>query len=109
MRRRPVLFAAALMTLAWTGVPSLAQSAVQPPAPTAPTQAPVQQPHAQAGQLAGKGCVGIECGAKIARRSFLQRESRACAFDYRADPVRLLPLEAGRAVPVEHLAAPRAG
>jgi hypothetical protein len=46
MRRRPDLFAAALMALAWTGVPILAQSAVQPPAPTAPTQAPDQQPPA---------------------------------------------------------------
>jgi hypothetical protein len=32
------------MTLAWTGVPILAQSAVQPPDPTAPTQVPDQQP-----------------------------------------------------------------
>ena len=45
MRRRPVLFAAALMTLACDGrYPILAQSAVQPPAPTAPPQAPDQQP-----------------------------------------------------------------
>jgi hypothetical protein len=55
MRRQPVLFTAALMVLAWTAVPLLAQSSatattspeqppVQPPATTAPTQAPDQQP-----------------------------------------------------------------
>src|SRR5262245_31189346 len=57
MRRQPVLFTAALMVLAWTAVPLLAQSSstaatsqtpVQPPA-TTPTEAPDQQPPATTG------------------------------------------------------------
>src|SRR5262245_57523717 len=58
MRRQPVLFTAALMVLAWTAVPLLAQSSsstatsqtpVQAPAATGPTQAPDQQPPAATG------------------------------------------------------------
>src|SRR5262245_22553784 len=58
MRRQPVLFTAALMVLAWTAAPLLAQSSsstatsqtpVQPPAATDATQAPDQQPPAATG------------------------------------------------------------
>src|SRR5262245_5180055 len=58
MRRQPVLFTAALMVLAWTAAPLLAQSSsstatsqtpVQPPATTDATQAPDQQPPAATG------------------------------------------------------------